>query len=212
MRRSSWRPNDGSDLKTGGDVARLVRIPKPAGRVYAGVGSGDVRDCLDAHEQFNRWAIGLLSTESIGNNGGREFRYVKVDGSAATLLNTYRGYWSHMTEQSMQWRKSFEGSLTTTPEGRVLGFIAVNLGSPRVIAALNTGFVHSWGQGGYLAPPTNGFSVPQPVTDASLRVNPVGGTTRSMNHLSNCNDPIVWTSSFSSQGAAAKAGQATRLS
>lgn len=188
-------PNDGSDINTGGDVARLVRIGKPAGSVFAGVGSGDVRDCLDAHEQFNRWAVGVLSTESIGNNGGREFRYIKIDGSAPTLRNTYLGRWSHMTEQSMQWRKSFDASMAATGEGRVLRFVAVNLGSPRVIAALNTGFVHPWGQGGYLAPPSNGFPIPQPVTTESLRTNPVGGITRSLGRLSNCNEPVVWNSS-----------------
>ena len=47
-----------------------------------------------------------------------------------------------------------------TDEGRILSFLALNLGLPRVIAALNSGFVHSWGQGGYLAPATSGFAAP----------------------------------------------------
>jgi len=73
--------------------------------VFAGLGTGDVRECLDGHAQFNRWAIGILSTENVGNNGNRKFRFIKVDGSAPTLLNAYLGRWPHVTEQSMQWRR-----------------------------------------------------------------------------------------------------------
>src|SRR5262249_40202488 len=57
-------PNDGSDLRTGGDPTKLVRVAHPRGTVFAGVGTGDVRECLDAHHHFNRWAVGLLSTEN----------------------------------------------------------------------------------------------------------------------------------------------------
>lgn len=186
------RPNDGSDLETGGDPAKLVRIAKPAGTVYAGVGTGDVRECLDAHEQFNRWAVGILSTENIGNNGGREFRYVKVDGAAPTLLSAHSGTWVHVSEQSMQWLKSFNPSLAATNEGRVLSFVASNMGLPRVIEALNTGFVHPWGQGGYLAPAGSGFAAPTPpVTAESLRQNPVAGLSKSLNGLNNCAEPVA---------------------
>jgi hypothetical protein len=185
-------PNDGSDLKNGGDPNRLVRIAHPAGRVFAGLGTADVRECLDAHAQFNRWAVGILSTESVGNNGNRKFRFVKVDGAAPTLLNAYLGRWPHVTEQSMQWRRSYDPMLTTTSEGRVLGFIATNLGLPRVIAALDTGFVHPWGQGGYLAPATSGFpSSNPPITAETLRLNPVGGLTRSLGRLNDCGEPLV---------------------
>jgi hypothetical protein len=186
-------PNDGSSLGGGGDVDRLVRIARPAGRVFAGVGTADVRSCLDAHAQFNRWAIGVLSTENVGNNGNRKFRYVKVDGVAPTLLNAYFGRWPHVTEQSMQWRKSFDPSLTTTPEGRVLSFLATNLGLPRVIAALNSGFIHPWGQGGYLAPATSGFDAPKPpVTAEALRSNPVGSLTYSFQgQLDDCRAPVL---------------------
>jgi hypothetical protein len=185
-------PNDGSTLSGGGDVNRLVRVPHPSGSVFAGVGTADVRECLDAHAQFNRWAIGLLSTENVGNNGNRKFRYVKVDGVAPTLLNAYLGRWPHVTEQSMQWRKSFDASMTSTPEGRLLGFLATNLGLPRVIAALNSGFVHSWGQGGYLAPATSGFVAPKPpVTAEALRLNPVSSLTRSLGRLDDCHEPVV---------------------
>jgi hypothetical protein len=185
-------PNDGSNLTSGGDANRLVRVLRPTGNVFAGVGTADVRDCLDAHSQFNRWAVGLLSTENVGNNGNRKFRYVKVDGVAPTLFNAYDGRWSHVTEQSMQWRKSFDPSLTSTPEGRVLEFVATNLGLPKVIAALNSGFVHSWGQGGYLAPASSAFPSPKPpVTAETLRLNPVGSLSMSIGRLDDCHEPVV---------------------
>jgi hypothetical protein len=186
------KPNDGSDLTTGGDPNRLVRIAQPAGNVFAGIGTGDVRECLDAHAQFNRWAIGILSTESVGNNGNRKFRFVKVDGAAPTLLNAYIGRWPHVTEQSMQWRHSFDPSLESTNEGRVLRFLATNLGLPRVLAALNSGFAHPWGQGGYMAPANAGFPPPPPpVTADALRLNPVGSLTRSLGRLNDCGEPLV---------------------
>lgn len=186
------RADDSSDLTNGGNVGRLVRVARPAGRVFAGLGTGDVRDCLDAHTQFNRWAIGILSTESLGNNGNRKFRFIKVDGAAPTLLNAYLGRWPHVTEQSMQWRRSFDASLEKTDEGRVLRFLATNLGAPRVLAALNSGFVHPWGQGGYLAPAASGFPPPPPpVTAESLRLNPVGALTRSLGRLNDCGEPLV---------------------
>jgi hypothetical protein len=186
------KPNDGSDLIVGGDVNHLVRVPHPSGNVFAGLGTGDVRDCLDAHAEFNRWAIGILSTESVGNNGTRKFRFMKVDGSAPTLLNAYLGRWPHVTEQSMQWRQSFNGSLESSNEGRVLRFVATNLGSPRVIAALNSGFIHPWGQGGYLAPAGSGFPPPAPpVTADALRLNPVGSLALSLGRMNDCGEPIV---------------------
>ncbi len=185
-------PNDGSSVDTGGNADQLVRIARPAGNVFAGVGTADVRECLDAHTQFNRWAIGLLSTENVGNNGSRKFRYVKVDGVAPTLLNAYLGRWPHVTEQSMQWRSSFDPEMTTTPEGGVLNFIATNLGLPRVIAALNSGFVHPWGQGGYLAPASSSFPAPvPPVTAEALRLNPVAGLSLSFGRLDDCHEPVV---------------------
>ncbi len=92
----------------------------------------------------------------------------------------------------MQRRRSFDPSLTTTHEGRVLSFITTHLGVPRVIAALNTGLVHPWGQGGYLAPPTAGFAPPKPpVTAESLLANPVGGLSLSVGRLNNCAEPVL---------------------
>jgi len=92
----------------------------------------------------------------------------------------------------MQWRQSFNGSLESSNEGRVLRFVATNLGSPRVIAALNSGFIHPWGQGGYLAPAGSGFPPPAPpVTADALRLNPVGSLALSLGRMNDCGEPIV---------------------
>jgi hypothetical protein len=84
-------------------------------------------------------AIGILSTENVGNSGNREFLYVKVDGASPTLLNAHFGRWRHVSEQSMQWRSSFDASLDTTNEGKVLSFVGTNMGLPRVIVLNNCG-------------------------------------------------------------------------
>jgi hypothetical protein len=166
-------PNDGSDVNTGGDARAPVRTAHPQVNVFAGVGTADVVQCLDAHEEANCWAVGMMSIETKGNNGNAEFRYVKVDGYASTPLNAHNGRWSHISEQSIQWLESFEPSLTSTDEGRVLSFVATNLGLPRALRGLNTGFVHPWGQGGYLALLTSGFLPPRPlVTAETLLANP----------------------------------------
>jgi hypothetical protein len=184
-------PNDGSDVNTGGDSRKLVHTATPQGTVFAGVGTADVVQCLDAHEEFNRWAVGMISTETKGNNGNAEFRYIKVDGAAPTLLNAHNGRWSHVSEQSIQWLESFGPSLSATDEGRVLSFVATDLGLPRVLRGVNTGFVHPWGQGGYLAPLTSGFLPPRaPVTAETLRDKPVAGMSKSLNGLNNCEEPI----------------------
>lgn len=184
-------PDDGSDVERGGPVEKLVRIPQPAGRVYAGIGSGDVRACLDAHEHHNRWAVGLLSTENRGNNGANEFRYVKVDGAAPTLLNGALGRWPHVSEQSIQWQQSREAEFDASRTGGLLQFIAVNMGLPRVIRSLNSGFVHPFGDGGYLAPASSGFKpAALPLTATAIRDNPVSMVSKSMNRLNNCVDPV----------------------
>ena len=190
-------PDDGSDLARGGDVEKLVRRAQPAGRVFAGVGTSDVRACLDAHDEFNRWAIGIFSTENIGNNASREFRHIKVDGYAPTLLNAHHGRWVHVSEPSIQWPSSYDDVLERTDEGRVLRFIARNIGLPGVVRSLNTSFVHSWGAGGYLALPGKGVQpLEPPVTEDTLQEDPVASLTKSVDgRPRNCNIPLIKTSS-----------------
>ena len=183
-------PDDGSNILTGGNVKELLSRSDPAGRVFAGVGTSDVRACLDTHEEYNRWAIGMLSTENIGDNVGREYRHIKVDGAAPTLLNTYQGRWTHISVPSLQWLAK------STPAGEIgilLQFIVDNIGLPRVLKSLNESFVHSWGQGGYLANPSNFVGqLVAPVTAEKLQDLPVASMSKTINgQPQNCNVPLI---------------------
>jgi hypothetical protein len=177
-------PDDGSDIRAGGSVANLVNRPDPAGRVFAGVSSSDVRSCLDAHEQHNRWAIGMLSTEVLGNNASSEFRHIRVDGHAPTLRNAREGRWLHVSEPTIQWRKRDAERIAQSPEGQLLAFIVENIGQPRVIRSLNSGFVHPWGQGGYLALATSNA--------AGMDDEAIAGLSKTFDgEVRNCNVPLL---------------------
>lgn len=186
-------PDDGSSIVGGGNPNELVRKANPAGTVFAGVGTSDVRACLDAHEQHNRWAIGMFSTENVGNNASREFRHIKVDGYAPTLDNAYDGRWNHVSEPSLQWRQDFDTPIHSIAEGRVLVFLSQNLSRPRVVRSLNSAFEHSWGRGGYLALPGDGIDPPAPpVSTAKLTRQPVASLTKSRDGMPrNCDTSLL---------------------
>ena len=188
-------PDDGSSIESGGDVGKLVDRPDPEGRIFAGVGSSDVRACLDAHEKHNRWAIGMFSTEALGNNASREFRHIRVDGYAPTLKNARDGRWLHVSEPTIQWRAVESEALMTTADGRVLEFIVSNIGQPRVIRSLNSGFQHPWGQGGYLA--LAGSVIGQESDDDA-----VAGLSKTFNNrVRNCNVPLLMAPSSAANGS-----------
>ncbi|MEM8685331.1 MAG: hypothetical protein AAGF72_18045 [Pseudomonadota bacterium] len=184
-------PDDGSTLTDGGDVEQLVRRPFPAGRVFAGVGTSDVRACLDAHDEHNRWAIGIFSTENIGNNASSEFRHVKIDGFAPSLVNAHLGLWSHVSEPTLQWRASDDEDFRDTEAGWAMMFIKSHIAQPEVLSSLNSEFEHDWGQGGYLAMPDLAGTRP-PVTAELLRKRPVSSTQKADGEgLRNCNVSLI---------------------
>ena len=186
-------PDDGSNLSSGGDPATLVRRDDPRGRVFAGVGTADVRACLDAHDDHNRWAIGMFSTENIGNNAAREFRHIKVDGHAPTLLNAHLGRWGHISEPSLQWRTEDANEFMATEAGMIWNFIKSNLGLPEVLSSVNMAFRHPWGQGGYLAIPKNGITMPlPPVDDQTMLRYPISSLSKTDGSaVDNCNLPLL---------------------
>ncbi|MDJ0916745.1 MAG: hypothetical protein QNJ05_03210 [Woeseiaceae bacterium] len=189
--------DDGSNVLFGGDPEVQVRRVDPAGRVFAGGDTSAVRACLDAHDEFNRWAIGMFSTEHVGDNLRNEFRFIRVDGFAPTLLNAHRGLWSHVSEPTLQWRSDGRAQLASSPEGRTLLFLRRNIGKPRVLGALNAGAEHAWGQGGYLAiPDPNSKTNVVPVTPESLLDYPVAGVSRT---TQDCQVSLVRGSSSAAQ-------------
>lgn len=181
--------------------------PKPApGNAFTGPvviensGSGDVELCLN---DFNNgtnttgknaamktaWALGVQSTEKNASLSN-DYRFIKVDGITPSVENAANGKYVDWVELTYQWRKpEFNG-----PSGDMLTIIekiASNAGAPGIIATkLNTGFVHPWGQGGYLAVSTNGHA---PAADGILDLaNPVIPYSHAVGgSLDNCRVPVV---------------------
>lgn len=185
-------PDDGSSPVTGGDPRDLLDRSAPSGRVFAGRGSADVRECLDTHDDHNRWAIGMLSTENTGNYLSLEFRHIRVDGYAPTLLNAHRGLWRHVSTASLQWRRDREAGERDRVDS-VLAYLARYLAQPAVLRSLNRAFRHPWGDGGYLAAGSvSPSALPGVVSARSLQQNPVAGV--SYEHLGeprNCLPPLI---------------------
>lgn len=164
-------------------------------------GSGDMTQCLndlnDGTNVSNRvnpslktaWAVGIQSTEKNADLGDN-FRFIKIDGYAPTLENAVAGRYADVVEQTFQWRKN--GALPLTGDKlNIVSTIAANASKPTVLATvtkLNPSYIHPWGQAGYLALSTNGFTptipfdVNNPVTPYS---HAIGGP------LDNCRMPVV---------------------
>jgi hypothetical protein len=183
-------PDDGSDLDLGGDPEQLLDVREPAGRVFAGLGSGDVRACLDLHDDHNRWAIGMLSTENLGNNASREFRHIRIDGFSPDLLNAHNGRWRHVSSASMHWLRDRGGSGEVDEVQPVLEFIADYMGQPAVLHSLNRNFVHPWGQGGYLAITTRPVTGPMSADDL-VRLPVAGVSSERRGEPQNCQLPLL---------------------
>lgn len=103
------------------------------------------------------FALGYQATEK--NMGLQEnWRYVKVDGFAPTLENAFNGDYDQIYYLSFQNRNDNSyatGAIRVTPAdvGAVNDFYNLNLEFPgSIVAAANEGFVHAWGQGGFLQP------------------------------------------------------------
>ncbi len=165
-------------------------------------GSGDMTQCLndlnDGTDTSNRvnptlktaWAVGIQSTEKNADLADN-FRFIKIDGYAPTLANAVRGRYADVVEQTFQWRKS--GALPLAGDKlNIMDTIATNASKPSVLATvtkLNPSFIHTWGQAGYLALSTNGFTptIPFDVVNNPVTVysHAIGGP------LDNCRMPVV---------------------
>ena len=128
-----------STVTTNANYANLVAgcgngvVAPTAGRVFAGNGSSDVRNCLNQHGA-NRYAIGLLSMES--NEGtAAGWRWVKVNGVMPTVANVIRGTYENWVEQAML----LKNGAAAIPAGFYAG-VKADLGNPAYIPGLNGGF------------------------------------------------------------------------
>jgi hypothetical protein len=155
-------------------------------------GSSDVSRCLDDFNQgtntsaknaglVKRWAIGINSTENNTNNAFN-YRFIKIDGAAPTLQAVHAGDYYDYAEQSFQYRTSADRLLNATLAAdktdtlTILGHMASQGNTPNDTAIINTNYVYTWGQGGWLVTPrsTGGFTPSNPFSIS----NPVNSSTR----------------------------------
>jgi len=163
--------------------------------VFAGAGSGDVRNCLDGHNDHDDFAVGILGTESkydaLGNAGGsanaaagtQQFRYVKLDGRTPNLESVANGVYDFVEENVMnRLNTSFNGQ--NPPSGNkaaLANYVRDSFGNLDVISTLVVSQSH--GLTGGLAPALGNGVTPNsiPVSTAALQANPVSPYTKSLN-------------------------------
>ncbi len=161
--------------------------------VFQGSLTIDVQSCLAQLDQRNVWAVGMLTTESVESIKDDRWRFIKMDGVAPTLLNTFNGRWPFFVEQSYQWRNEHSEQPLQGPKLALMAQIGLQLGNPAIIRDLNRGFRHAWGNAGVMALSNPGMPAPsrpvpgKPVDAATLDENPI----LAVKHGSNNCSPVV---------------------
>jgi hypothetical protein len=128
--------------------------------VQVGSVSSDVPKCLASHDERNNWAIGILSTETVETLKSDHWRFIKMDGVAPTLFNTYNGRWPFFVEQSYQWRNEGSGQELKGPKLALMARVGLALGDPAIVRNLNRAFWHPWGSAGIVALSDPGSDAP----------------------------------------------------
>jgi len=160
--------------------------------VFKGAVTADVRSCLTQLDQKNLWAVGILTTENVESVPQEHWRFIKMDGIAPTLLNTYNGHWPFFVEQSYQWRNDRTTHPLLGPKLALMVYIGTQLGSPAVIRDIDREYRHAWGSAGVMALSDEDKTPPLPmpgvpVSEALIEENPTLGVRHDG---SNCGAPI----------------------
>ena len=165
----------------------------PIGPVVANnSGSSDVSRCLDDFNDGSnnstkngtltkRWAIGINSTENNANIA-QSYRFVKINGFAPSINAVHAGDYFNYAEQSFQYRTNSATLLNATLAAdktdttTIFSHMAQQGNTPNDTAVINTNYVHTWGQGGWLVTPQSigGFVSNNPFVIS----NPVNSSTR----------------------------------
>jgi hypothetical protein len=158
-------------------------------KVFIGSVSSDIPTCLAQLDQKNVWAIGILSTENVESLKSDRWRFIKMDGVAPTLLNTYNGRWPFFVEQSYQWRNEHSDQPLQGPKLGLMARIGMELGDPAIIRELDRGFRHAWGSAGAVALSDTGSVPPRPtpgkpVDEDSLDSSPILAVRHDSNNCS----------------------------
>jgi ABC-type phosphate transport system substrate-binding protein len=146
--------------------------------IFLGSGSADVESCLNQLDRKNLWAVGILSTENVESLKDDGWRFIKMDGIAPTLFNTYSGHWPFFVQQTYQWRNEQSQQPLRGPKVSLMAHIGIQLSNPVVIRELNREFRHAWGSAGVMALSDRGLIPPplplpgKPVDEAAVDVNP----------------------------------------
>lgn len=177
-----------------GDGVAIIHSNTSAGRVDSCL--RDLQNGNDAASGFTnqwgkRWAIGILSLE----RANAAYEFVKIDGVAPTLANTVEGKYKDWAENTFQYRNNTSSLPLTGDKKTLADAIIKSAGSPSVMADLNAGFVHTFGNGAYLAVPSNfapsngRFDPARPVIPYSHAVK-TGATTFAPANA--CRVPTIW--------------------
>lgn len=168
-----------------------------AGTIFRGGSSLNVVNCLHDLTQAptNKYGIGILTTECNPNSGcapdqqrGSNWRFIKIDGFAPTLVNVALGNYRYFSEGSFQYRNA------TAPAGAptgdvltVLNAVRDNLRDVNVISEINVGYnPQFFGRGGLLAK-SDGVACPTTFTEAAFTTNPQSPFSKSSGAaLTNC--------------------------
>lgn len=187
-------------------------IPSVASRVNEYSSTPQVIGCLNANHAAGKYAIGMSSTESVPGsaylNTGLaapfdddtgNWRYIKIDGYAPTLLNVAQTRYDFGFEVSFQTKSGLADNAGASSYPLGLFNAATNaISSAAVIKEVNAAFVQTWGQSGFMGRPSAGSStLPSAapagkLTAAEVVANPVNTWTRAASGTPNsCNPPFL---------------------
>lgn len=176
--------------------------------VFAGSGAGEVRKCLDAHNDVDHFAIGVLSNESVydgpGSLGGsaaagagtQQFRYVALDGHVPNLESVANGQYNFVEENVLNRRNVAFNGVPVIGGAKVAlaDYVKNSFGNPDVISTLIVPQTH--GLTGGLAGALSGTPNTPPVAPATLQANPVSAFTKSALGAVNDCAPAVLPGTF----------------
>lgn len=156
-------------------------------QVFMGSGTADVKGCLNVLDQQKLWAIGIMSTENVASAPEDRWRFVKMDGIAPTLLNTFSGRWPFFVEQSYQWRNEHSERPLKGPKLGFMAQIAAQLKNPTIVRIINRDFRHSWGNAGVMSLSGGGFtplhaSPGSPIDAGAIAAHPILAVTHEGNN------------------------------
>jgi hypothetical protein len=178
----------------------VTNVGSTGDEVWAGKGSGDVRACLDGHNDVNHFAIGLLGSESVYDNfggtgglagaaaGAAQWRYVAINGLKPNLKEVATGRYDFVMENVLNMRtQTVSGVAPIDNEPLVLhDYIKTSFASLDVIASLLVKTLPHGYTGG-LAGSTHATPNAIPVTNGNLDTNPVSAFTKSpLGPVNNC--------------------------